>query len=118
MEQQLDYVAIGRRIRAERKKQKLTVDHLAYLSDMTATHLNHIEKGSTKLSLNALVCIANALRVRTDTLLCDCLVTSQDVYAGELNTLLQAATVQQARLITQIAEVILHAEPDGTRQSF
>mgnify|MGYP003232942791 CR=1 FL=1 len=59
----MDYVAVGRRIRAQRKKLSLSQEELA--------EMGHIETGYTKLSLPVLVDLACALGVRTDDLIFD-----------------------------------------------
>ena len=56
----LDYPAIGVQIRSYRKKQKMTQKTLAEKSGISVQHLSHIECGSTKLSLTALVGLAVA----------------------------------------------------------
>lgn len=80
MDNTLDYVAIGKRIRAARKRRKWSIDKLALLSNISRPHMGHIETGATKLSLSALVAIANALEVTADELLCDTLKCSKAVY--------------------------------------
>ena len=51
----IDYAAIGRRIRSARKKAKLTQEQLAEKIDVTPQHVSAIETGKTKLSLPALI---------------------------------------------------------------
>lgn len=51
--------------------------------------------------------IANVLQVSLDALLCDDLVTRKDIYGDELRDLLSQATAEQARLITELARVVL-----------
>lgn len=54
--------------------------------------------------------IANVLQVSLDELLCDNLVTSKYIYEDELRNLLSHATTKQARLITELAHVVLRDE--------
>ena len=68
---ELDYKAIGKRIKTARIKADLTQERLSEMVDISPTHLSNIETGTTRLSLNAVVRIANALGVSADDLLCD-----------------------------------------------
>ena len=47
----MDYVAVGRRIRAQRKKLSLSQEELAEMVNISTVHMSHIETGYTKLSL-------------------------------------------------------------------
>ena len=65
----LDYIALGKRIKKERKAQKMTQEDLASRAGISLSFLGHIERGTRKASLDTLVNIANALMVSTDMLL-------------------------------------------------
>ena len=67
----MDYSAIGKHIRAERKRLGLSQEELAEMVNISAVHMSHIETGYTKLSLPVLVDLACALGVRTDDLIFD-----------------------------------------------
>ena len=67
----MDYVGIGKRIRAQRYKLDLSQEELAEMVNISAVHMSHIETGYTKLSLPVLVDLACALGVRTDDLIFD-----------------------------------------------
>ena len=67
----LDYNAIGYRIKITRLKYKLTQEKLSEICDITPQHLSNIENGNTKVSLPTLIKIANALNVTVDYLLVD-----------------------------------------------
>ena len=57
----MDYYAIGQRIRKFRKAQNLSQEQLAEMVNISTTHMSHIETGSTKLSLQVLGELAEAL---------------------------------------------------------
>ena len=63
----MDYKLLGQRIRAAR----LSAGQLAEMVDLTSQHISHTEVASTKISLPALVKIANALHTSVDKLLSD-----------------------------------------------
>lgn len=65
----MNYAEIGRRIRACRKQRRLSQEQLAEKVNISPTHMSHIETGSTKLSLNVLVELAESLGVGTDDLI-------------------------------------------------
>lgn len=66
---ELDYAAIGSRIRQYRWKSKLSQEELAEAIGISATHMSHIETGATKLSLTVLANISDALKVSVDLIL-------------------------------------------------
>ena len=67
----MDYVGIGKRIRAQRYKLDLSQEELAEMAGISLVHMSHIETANTKLSLPVLVDLACALGVRTDDLIFD-----------------------------------------------
>ena len=97
---ELDYTAIGIRIRRYRKEQGLTQQVLAEMSDQEPSNISHIERGATKLSLPTIVNVANALGVTVDTLLCDSVTASKDVYLREIDAMLSGCSHQELKIIT------------------
>ena len=65
----MNYKEIGTRIRKYRKLKNISQEELAEKIDISTTHMSHIETGSTKLSLQVLVDIAQILEVSTDALI-------------------------------------------------
>ena len=74
---ELDYKAIGKRIKIARIKADLTQERLAEMVEISPTHMSNIETGTTRVSLTAIVSLANALSVTVDELLCDSVVKSK-----------------------------------------
>lgn len=97
---ELDYQAIGIRIRRTRKAQGLTQQALAELSNQEPSNISHIERGATKLSLPTLVNIANALGVTVDDILCDSLENSKASFEREVSELLADCTHVELKIIT------------------
>lgn len=97
---ELDYQAIGVRIRRFRKAQGLTQQALAERSNQEPSNVSHIERGATKLSLPTIVNIANALGVTVDELLCDSLVESRDVFRREATEILSDCSHWELKVIT------------------
>lgn len=50
----MDYVGIGKRIRAQRYKLDLSQEELAEMAGISLVHMSHIETANTKLSLPSL----------------------------------------------------------------
>ena len=66
----LDYKAIGKRIKAARIKKGVTQDVIAERIGITPQHMSNVETANSKVSLATLVTIANELDVSFDELLC------------------------------------------------
>lgn len=80
----LDYNAIGYRIKITRLKYKLTQEKLSEICDITPQHLSNIENGNTKVSLPTLIKIANALNVTVDYLLVDVIDNNKGIVMEEV----------------------------------
>lgn len=99
---ELDYHAIGIRIRRLRKQQKLTQQDLANLSHLEPSNISHIERGATKLGLPTIVNISNALGVTVDALLCDSLPHSRLPFENEAVDILLDCSHTELRIITEM----------------
>ena len=69
MEVEIDYLAIGKRIRTARLSKKMTQETLSNMIDVAPTYVSSIENGHTKLSLATLLGIAQSLDTTVDQLL-------------------------------------------------
>jgi transcriptional regulator with XRE-family HTH domain len=78
----IDYVELGKKIKENREKKKMTQEQLAESVNLSPTHISNIETAHTKVSLSSLVMIANMLKVSADELLYDSLI-----YPGNARTL-------------------------------
>lgn len=97
---ELDYTAIGVRIRRFRKERGLTQQALAEMSDQEPSNISHIERGATKLSLPTLVNIANALGVTADDILCDSVSNASASYEREVAEFLSDCSHSELKVIT------------------
>ena len=75
----IDYDAIGMRIKIARIKAKMTQEVLADQVGLSVVHISNIETGNAKMSLQAIIDIANTLSVSVDDLLCDSIVHANPV---------------------------------------
>lgn len=103
---EVDYTAIGIRIRRLRKSQGLTQQALAEKSGQEPSNISHIERGATKLSLPTLVNLANALGTTVDAILCDSLQEARDPYHREVAALLEDCTQRELRIITSTVRAL------------
>lgn len=69
----MDYVKLGIQVKNARTKQGITQAKLAEMTGYSVQHISHVETGNTKLSVELLVELANALNVSLDQLLKDSL---------------------------------------------
>ena len=82
MDKQLDYKALGARIRKVRKDKNITQEQLGEICALSAAHIGHIERGTRIPSLETVFRISSALSVSMDYLLFDsvepqeCVLTS------------------------------------------
>ncbi len=57
---ELDYKAIGKRVKIARIRADLTQEELSEKAGLSTTHMSNIETGNSKLSLPMAVALANA----------------------------------------------------------
>ena len=57
----INYVNLGKKIKSTRKERGYTQEKLAEICDISTGFLGHIERGTRKLSLDTLFCIATLL---------------------------------------------------------
>lgn len=85
---ELDYKAIGKRIKIARIQVDLTQEKLAEYVNLSPSHMSNIETGTTKVSLTTIVNIANALSVSVDDLLCDNVIHAKPQFENDIKLLL------------------------------
>lgn len=97
----MNYKEIGTRIRKYRKLKNISQEELAEKIDISTTHMSHIETGSTKLSLQVLVDIAQILEVSTDTLIFE---KTSKLKIQKIETILSDCNENEIAFITKIVE--------------
>ena len=102
---EINYEAIGRRIRALRRKKKWTQDELRDHAEISKTHMSHIETVTTKVSLPALVALANALDTTVDSLLCDSVKCSESIFEKDIEEAIKDCSAYE---LSVIVEAILY----------
>ena len=103
---ELDYRAIGKRIKIERIKADLTQEKLAEMSGVSPTHMSNIETGTTRVSLTTMVAIANALCVTLDDFMCDSLTHSRVQFEQDIADVLEDCDTYEIRMIADMAQAL------------
>ena len=103
---QIDYLEIGGRIRAERKKQGISQEKLAEMVDVGTTHISHIETGNTIPSLKTFIAIINVLNLSADELLRGHIAKAKHVYEGEITEILKDCNEDEARIAADMVKAL------------
>ncbi len=101
-----DYGVIGRRIKTARIEQKLTQEELADKIDVSVAFMSRVERGSSKINLNRLTQIAEALNLSPGYLLTGSNTASKDYLKEDFRQILDKCTPEQQRLIYAISELV------------
>ena len=100
---ELDYKAIGKRIKIARIKADLTQEKLSEMVGVSPTHLSNIETGTTRVSLKAIISIANALNITSDDLLCDNVIKAKVQFEQDIAAVLEDCDEYEIRVIRDMA---------------
>lgn len=103
---ELDYRAIGKRIKIERIKADLTQEKLAEMSGVSPTHMSNIETGTTRVSLTTMVAIAKALGVTLDDLMCDSVTHARVQFEQDIADILSDCDTYEIRMIADMAQAL------------
>ena len=99
----INYIAIGKKVRAIRKRRGLSQMVLAELIDRSPSYISCIETGSKSMSLETLVALANALNVSSDELLVDSMENTIKVSNHEFARLLADCNEYERRVLLDAA---------------
>ncbi len=109
----VNYKHIGRRIRQERMRNKLSQEELSEMINSSPQYISLIETARKKPSLEMLIRIANALQVSIDQLIAENLTTNQIRYDAELSRILKGCSNYERRVILDIATAIRYSLKDN-----
>lgn len=99
---EIRYELIGKWVREYRKKQRLTQQALAEKVGLVPSNISHIERGTTKLSIQSLIRIANALHVSAESLLCDNLEHTIQPFQQEIADIIDDCSPREIRILAEI----------------
>lgn len=102
----MDYKLLGQRIRAARMSAGLSQEQLAEMVGLTSQHISHTEVASTKISLPALVKIANALHTSVDRLLSDSIQDSKSHLMADIQTVFADCDPDEMYVMLEAANAV------------
>ncbi len=102
----MDYKLLGQRIRTARLTAGLSQEQLAELVDLTSQHISHAEVASTKISLPALVKIANALHTSVDKLLYDSVQDSKSYLTEDVQKIFADCSPDEMYVMLEAANAV------------
>ena len=106
---ELDYKALGKRIKIARINADMTQDRLSTMLEMSPSHMSNIETGSTRISLTALVSIANALGVTVDDLLYDRIVHARPQLERDIQQIVDSCDDYELRVVKDVTQSVVDA---------
>lgn len=105
----MDYVLLGKRIRTARISAGMSQEQLAEIVGLTSQHISHTEVASTKISLPALVKIANALHTSVDRLLSDSIYNSESYLMDDVQTVFSGCDPDEIYVMLEAANAVKKA---------
>lgn len=102
----INYQKLGAAIRNRRKKVGLTQEKLAENVNLSPTHISNIETGKSKISLQSLISICNALNCLVDDLLIDSVDESRFIYELKYHEYLSSCTLYELKIILDVVSVL------------
>ena len=108
LEVDIDYIAIGKRIRSARLAKKMTQETLSNMIDVTPTYISTIENGHTKLSLSTLLSIAQILDTTVDQLLYDNTPVLISQFDADIKELTSDCSKQEKDFLLEIIKSTRH----------
>ncbi len=105
----INYPAIGQRIKKFRSIKNMSQEKLAESVELSVPYISNIENGNTKLGLQAIIAIANALNVTVDELLCDSITHSKVIFSGEIKNILDDSTDYETKVMVKVMKATKEA---------
>lgn len=102
----LDYKKVGIRIKEHRKAKGYTQEQLANMLGISIPYMSHIETADTKVGLQTLIKIANALEVSANDLLHDSLNVCADSYPEYMHELMKRLDPCTKKQRQQLIEIL------------
>ncbi len=106
MQQEINYQKLGLKIKEIRISRGLTQDTLAEMVSCNTSHISNIENNHTKVSLNVLLAIANALNTSIDYLLSDQYENSSLALDNEILRAIQDCDNEKKEKILKMIEIL------------
>lgn len=98
---------IGKRIKEQRMKCKLTQDELSEMIGISKNHLSAIERGIYRVQIDTLVDIINRLGCSADEIFCDVIDTGYKVRSSRLEDKLEGLSPETQTQILAVVETMI-----------
>ncbi len=105
----LNYKALGKRIKIARIKADMTQEQLSEKLDISLSHISNIETGKTRVSLPALISIANGLSVTVDDLVYDSVIHARPQLEREIQEVVDDCDDFELRVVKEVTLSVVHA---------
>lgn len=102
MNKNIDYIALGERIRKTRKAKGITQEKLGEICSLSSAHIGHIERGTRIPSLDTLYRISVELKVSIDYLLLDSADNNDTILRGISESLIGKDETKVRNFITTV----------------
>ena len=102
----MDYEKLGKRIREERNKVKLTQAQLAEMVDISDTDMGAIERGERGVTLDTLVRITNRLGVTIDYLMSDSVSDSDSNIIEQIKQIMDGQPFERKQMAVNVLKSI------------
>lgn len=102
----MDYNALGKRIREERKRLNLTQAELAEAIDISDTYMGAIERGERSLTLDTLVRLVNRLGVTVDYMLSESVSDSDSNIMEQFKQIIDGQPMNRKQMAIQILRTV------------
>lgn len=106
---EINYSKIGERIRNIRKSKNITQEQLAELAGYSITHISHMETGSSKASIEAILKVTASLACTPNDILCDSMAGAKETFSHQIVEELTDCTEYEVRIISDIVTATKHS---------
>lgn len=103
----VDYGAIGQRIKQVRRSRDMTQERLAEALSVSVGYISQIERGVTKINLDTLAAVAAHLNCELSELVTGVSVLQGRYLEGELAQLVDQMDGRQRKMLLEVAKLIL-----------
>lgn len=100
-------VLIGKRIKEQRKKNKLTQEQLSEKLGISKNHLSAIERGVYRVQIETLVMIINSLDCTADDLFCDVIDKGYMIKSSRLSEKIEKLSPEEQNRILAVVDTLV-----------
>ena len=114
----VNYEDLGKRIRRKRSENHISQAALAGMIQVSVQHMSNVENAKTKVSLETVIEIANALDCSLDELVCGSLKRqSRQIYQDEVALLLEVMPDSELKIMPDVLKNIDYIYRTGVKSA-